>query len=178
MRYLFASLAFTLTLFSGCSDTAGEVARREIARTTALVQSTDAGHKQMVANLLDVVVADERAKRAAELAAVPGCAGYDPTKTPAPACDAVWQAALARYQARVADLKARATRVDAAVGLAYATLLAAVTAVAQAESGASWGDWPGLLKRLTEIVAALKAVYDEFKGFYVAAGGTPPQWVP
>lgn len=177
MRYLFASLCFTLTLF-GCSDTAGEVARREIARLTTVTQSSDAGHKQMVANLLDVIVADERAKRAAELQAVPGCAGYDPAKAPVPACDAVWQAALSRYNARVADLKARATKVDAAIGMAYAALLGAVTASGVIESGGSWGDWPNVLRKITEVVGALKTAYDSFKEFYLAAGGALPKWVP
>ena len=174
MRNLLLAAAFlwcALALLA-CSSPA-QVARRSIDATTKTVQAAEAGFKTLVPLALDRIVEDERAKRAADLAAAK-C----PAATETPACQAVADAAVNRYVARTADFKGKAGKVDASFGAAYGALLLAVVVVAEVEAGVRpESGLAGLAGRLAAVVGDVMAAYNTFK-LFAGTLGTLPGWVP
>jgi len=174
MRNLLVALVLLLVALglTGC-PTAYERAYTEINRVTVLTQQVGAGNKTLTKTLLEATVADERAKRAADMKAA-GCEGQAPPTFTAP-CQAVWDAAAKRYEARSRQLAAKAQAVDDAVGLTLATLRLAVTAIGEWQAGlAGEIEWKSMLQRVLVALGDLQRVYREFKAFYAdVKGGTP-----
>jgi hypothetical protein len=166
---------------AGCGDKPGEVARRELDRLVTLTSRVEVGNKVLAKAVLDVVVADERTKRASELkqagCTVPANVEVVQSSTLPSPCREIWEAAHARFNGRVKEVADLTAKVDAAVGLVLSTLLVAITVEAQCEAGkASWSDWPATLARLWDVLKAAQQAYEAFKKMYaeVGEGGWQP----
>jgi hypothetical protein len=164
---LLAALGLT-----GC-PTAYEKAYTEINRMTVLTQQVGAANKTLTTFVMAALVVDERLRREEDLTAA-SCTGQAPPTMTAP-CQAVWDAAGKRYEARSRDLAARARGVDDAAGLLLASLRLAVTTLGEWQAGlAGEIEWRSVLQRALGLLADMQRVYAAYKTFCMdIKGGTP-----
>ena len=175
MRYLaLCALMLLCAALMACSSPA-QVARRSIDATTRSVQAAEAGFKTLTPLALEALVQEERAKRAAELAEMKCPA--PPAAQPQP-CEIAAGNARTRYEARIADFRGKASKVDAAFGAAYGALLLAVVVVSEVEAGVR--PETGLAGLLPRLAAVLKDALDAYGAFKLFAGsfGALPGWIP
>ena len=152
MRNLTLCFLFVIcaVVWAGCPG-ALQKTSDTLDRVTRATRETEESYKQLTAERLEAIAAQERDARTAALARGGCSTDAEQPSTAKPECHAIAASAKVKYEARKEKVVVAVHKIDAATRLVYIALLTAVDMLILVREGAT-GKWPKLKALVAEAV--------------------------